>query len=159
MAAASRLHRLLAVAPAVLISLAMVPPATAAEAFLTLERSRGSFANGDPIWLLKLVEGSKLVRTWQAASGAANRQQLDRRWSPGNGAPLPPGFYRLGKPEPWGQDLWIDLQPEFSTNRSGLGIHHCLQGVGCICLPDRQALNALAASIQQRGIRRLQVLN
>jgi hypothetical protein len=108
MAAASRLHRLLAVAPAVLISLAMVPPATAAEAFLTLERSRGSFANGDPIWLLKLVEGSKLVRTWQAASGSiCNRSS----------AP--------------------------TVRVSAL----------------TTAYQVWAASIQQRGIRRLQVLN
>jgi hypothetical protein len=159
MAAPARFHRRLGVLPAVLLSLALVPQVAAAEAELTLERSRGSFANGDPIWLLKLVKGSRLVRTWQAASGAANRQQLDRRWSPGNGAPLPPGSYRLGTPEPWGQDLWIDLQPEFSTSRSGLGLHHCLPGVGCICLPDRQALSAVAASVQTLGIRRLRVLN
>jgi len=158
-AAATRFRRRLGWWPAVLIGLALLPPAAAAEALLTLERGRASFATGDPIWLLKLMDGPKLVRTWQAASGAANRQQLDRRWSPGNGAPLPPGSYRLGTPEPWGQDLWIDLQPEFSTTRSALGLHHCLPGVGCICLPDRQALRAVAAAIQKLGIRRLQVLN
>ena len=141
------------------LSRGLLSPPAAAEAQLSLERSRASFPNGDPIWQLKLIDGPKLVRSWRAASGAANRQRLDRRWTPGNGAPLPPGSYRLAKPEPWGQDLWIELQPQFATSRSGLGLHHCMPGVGCICLPNRQDLKEVAATIQRLGIRRLQVLN
>lgn len=139
--------------------LALFPQVAAAEALLTLERSRRSFASGDPIWLLQLRDGRRLLASWQAASGARQRQLHDRRWSPGNAAPLPPGRYRLGSPQPWGQDLWIDLQPQFSTSRSALGIHNCFPGVGCICLPDRKALQQVATSIQRLGIRQLTVLN
>jgi hypothetical protein len=142
-----------------LLSSGLFSSPAAAEAQLSLERSRASFPNGDPIWQLRLIDGPKLVRSWQAASGAANRQRLDRRWTQGNGAPLPPGSYRLGKPEPWGHDLWIELQPQFATSRSGLGLHHCMPGVGCICLPNRQDLKEASATIQRLGIRRLQVLN
>jgi hypothetical protein len=59
-----------------LLSLGMVSSPTAAAAQLSLERSRASFPNGDPIWQLRLIEGPKLVRSWQAAAGAANRQRL-----------------------------------------------------------------------------------
>lgn len=142
-----------------LLSLGMVSSPTAAAAQLSLERSRASFPNGDPTWQLRLIEGPKLVRSWQAAAGAANRQRLDRRWTPGNGAPLAPGSYRLGKPEPWGHDLWIELQPQFATSRSGLGLHHCMPGVGCICLANRQDLKEVEVTIERLEIRRLQVLN
>lgn len=130
-----------------------------AEMQLTVSRSQARFPGGDPIWRLQLVDGTRVLRRWQAASGDRGRQSADRLWSPGNAAPLPPGRYRVGRPEPWGSDLWIDLQPGFATARSGLGIHHCFPGVGCLCLPDRQALNELAALIERHRVRVLTVLN
>lgn len=148
-----------ALGSALALCIAMLPIGAQAAARLTLQRTTGTYGNGDPIWLLKLTDGPKLVASWQAASGASNRQRLDRRWSPGNGSPLPPGTYRLGSPEPLGQDLWIDLRPQFATSRSALGIHHCLPGVGCICIPDRKALHNLAATIQRWQIRSLTVLD
>jgi len=146
-------------AAAMVAALALAPGAAGAEAWLSLERTAARFPSGDPIWLLKLRQGPRQLASWKAASGAANRQQHDRRWSPGNAAPLPPGRYRVGTPEPWGQDLWIDLEPRFATGRSGLGIHHCLPGVGCICLPDRRGLDGLAAAIRRWDVRRLEVLH
>lgn len=68
----------------------LFPQVAAAEAMFTLERSRRGFASGDPIWLLKLRDGRRLLASWQAASGERQRQLHDRRWSPGNAAPLPP---------------------------------------------------------------------
>ena len=144
---------------ALALCITTLPIGAHAAAMLTLERTKSTYPNGDPIWLLKLMDGNKQVASWQAASGASNRQRLDRRWSPGNGSPLPPGSYRLGLPEPLGQDLWIDLQPQFATTRSGLGIHHCFPGVGCICIPDRPALNSLAAAIRRGQIRSLKVIH
>ena len=144
---------------ALVLCIASLPIGANAAAILTLERTKDTYRNGDPVWLLKLTHGPKQVASWQAAAGSSNRQQLDRRWSPGNGSPLPPGTYRLGSPEPHGQDLWIDLQPKFATSRSALGIHNCFPGVGCICIPDRQALNSLAAAIRRWQIKSLQVIN
>lgn len=135
------------------------PQAASAETRLTMERTNRSFDTGDPVWILKLTDGSKLLASWQAASGVSNRQKLDRVWSPGNGAPLPPGRYRLGPPEPLGQGLWIDLLPEFATSRSALGIHNCLPGVGCICIPGRKELFNLSEKIQRFGIQTLTVVN
>jgi hypothetical protein len=98
------------------MDLALGSGAASAEPLLYLEHTRERFASGDPVWWLTLRDGKRLLGSWKAA-------------------PVPPGPYRLGTPEPWGRDLWIDLQPQFTTHRSGLGIHHCLPGMGCTCPP------------------------
>ena len=138
---------------------ALMPPAATAETILSLERTSRSYPSGDLVWLLKLTDGANQIASWQAASGTNKSQKLDRRWSPGNGAPLPAGKYRLGPAEPFGQDLWIDLQPEFDTSRSALGIHNCFPGVGCICIPDRKAMGNLSEIIQKWRIKTLTVVN
>ena len=125
---------------------------------LVLRPGTARFASGDPIWWLELRQGSRPLHRWAAATGLRQMQRADRRWSPGNGAPLPAGAYRVGRPEPWGGDLWIALVPLFKTSRSGLGIHHCFPGVGCICLPQRAELDQLAGLIRRHGVRSLQVL-
>ena len=130
----------------------------AAPAELLLRPSGERFATGDPIWWLELRQGSRQLGRWAAATGLKDKQDADRRWSPGNGAPLPTGLYRVGRPQPWGRDLWVDLQPLFPTRRSALGIHHCFPGVGCICLPKRAQLDQLAALIRRHGVSRLLVL-
>jgi hypothetical protein len=135
------------------------PTRSSEPATLVLRPGAARFASGDPIWWLELRQGSQQLARWAAATGLKQRQQADRRWSPGNGAPLPPGTYRVGRPEPWGRDLWIALEPLFKTSRSGLGIHHCFPGVGCICLPQRAELDQLAGLIRRHGVRRLQVLS
>jgi hypothetical protein len=108
---------------------------------------------------LQLVEAGRVLQSWQAVASAKAHQNLDRRWSPGNGSPLPKGSYRLGQPEPWGQDLWMQLDPLFPTSRSALGIHNCYPGVGCICIPDRQTLNSLADAVRRYNVDRLTVVN
>ena len=77
----------------------------------------------------------------------------------GNAAPLPAGVYSLGRPEPWGNDLWFDLTPRFDTTRSALGIHRCYPGTGCICIPERAEIDALARWVKATGIRSLKVVN
>ena len=139
-------------------SVLLAVPVSAAPQLKAL-RTAERFPGGDPVWRLQLVDGTRVLGSWQAASGARERQGVDRLWSPGNAAPLPPGRYSVGRPEPWGADLWIDLQPGFATARFGLGIHHCFPGVGCLCLPGRKALNDLAALIQRHRVRVLTVLN
>ncbi|KZR86847.1 hypothetical protein MITS9509_00790 [Synechococcus sp. MIT S9509] len=115
--------------------------------------------DGQRQWLLELHHDQTVLASWPAVSGTPSSQGLDRRWSPGNGAPLPQGDYSLGPAEPWGEDIWITLAPRFDTNRSGLGIHHCNPGSGCLCLPDRSSLLALTAWMQEVELKQLRVLN
>ena len=126
---------------------------------LTTRRSQALFPDGNRIWRVELHRGGQRLASWPAASGIARQQGADRLWSPGNAAPLPAGTYRLGPPEPWGEDLWFDLTPRFETTRSALGIHRCYPGTGCICVPDRTDLDALAAWVRAAGIRQLTVVN
>ena len=58
-----------------------------------------------------------------------------------------------------GNDLWFDLTPRFDTTRSALGIHRCYPGTGCICIPERADIDALASWVKATGIRSLKVVN
>ena len=110
-------------------------------------------------WVVELFKGSKRLALWPAISGYNTKATADRRWSPGNGAALPIGDYVLGQPEPWGTDIWLNLRPQFKTDRSGLGIHHCNPGSGCLCIPNRNNLEAIAAWVKATGINKLTVQN
>ena len=118
---------------------------------LTMRRTNDVFPDGNILWLVELHADGSLLAQWTAASGIAQRQTADRLWSPGNASPLPAGTYRLGDPEPWGDDLWFDLQPRFETTRSALGIHRCYPGTGCICIPSRTDIEALAEWVRASG--------
>ena len=126
---------------------------------LSTRRTNDRFPDGNRLWKVELHRGERLLASWEAASGIAERQTADRRWSPGNAAPLPAGDYSLGQPEPWGDDLWFDLQPRFDTTRSALGIHRCYPGTGCICMPSRAEIDALAAWVKRGRLSRLRVIN
>jgi hypothetical protein len=126
----SHLLRMLAGCAPVVLPLLM-GPVIAAENQLLLLPSQERFSSGDRIWWLEWRQGKQVLQRWAAATGTGQSQGLDRRWSPGNGAPLPAGTYALGRPEPWGRDLWIGLEPRFSTRRSGLGIHRVQRLVSC----------------------------
>ena len=119
--------------------------------------STGNPSDGQ--WVVELLQGSKRLALWPAISGYKTNPTADRRWSPGNGAALPIGDYLLGQPEPWGTDIWLNLQPQFKTDRSGLGIHHCNPGSGCLCIPSRNDLEAIAAWVKATGIDKLTVQN
>ncbi len=131
----------------------------ASETRLLLRRTSDNNANGDPLWSLQLQQNGQSLQRWQAVASAKRHQQLDRRWSPDNGSPLPKGNYRLGAPEPWGHDVWMQLDPLFQTSRSGLGIHNCYPGVGCICIPNRDDLTSLADAVRRYNVKQLIVLD
>jgi hypothetical protein len=56
---------------------------------LSTRRTAELFPDGNRIWKVELHRGARLLASWPAASGVAGRQSADRRWSPGNAAPLP----------------------------------------------------------------------
>lgn len=120
-------------------------------------KARRLTSNGP--WVVELFQGRERFARWSAISGYNTKPTADRRWSPGNGAALPIGDYLLGQPEPWGTDIWLNLQPQFKTERSGLGIHHCNPGSGCLCIPNRTDLEAIAAWVKATKINKLTVQN
>jgi len=126
---------------------------------LSARRTEQKRQDGERLWKLELRQGDRLLASWEAVSGSASSQFLDRQWSPGNGAPLPAGTYSLGLPEAWGSDIWFSLTPRFKTTRTGLGIHGCNPGTGCVCLPERASLEALAKWVSTSQIQTLRVLN
>ena len=126
---------------------------------LTARRNTATGITPSGSWVLELFKGQQLLAQWPAVSGYDSKQTADRRWSPGNGAPLPIGTYALGQPEPWGTDLWLNLEPQFETDRSGLGIHNCNPGSGCLCIPNREDLEILADWIVATGIRELRIID
>lgn len=126
---------------------------------LTARRTSEHDQGGNRRWAVELHGDGELIVSWDAVSGHPARQDVDRFWTPGNASPLPPGVYSLGLPEPWGDDLWFDLLPRFATSRSALGIHRCSPGTGCLCLPDRDAIEALATWVREFGLDELTVLN
>ncbi len=127
----------------------------------SLEARRSNPTGSSPTgsWVLELFKGEQLLAQWPAVSGYGSKQTADRLWSPGNGAPLPIGTYALGQPEPWGSDLWLNLEPQFKTDRSGLGIHNCNPGSGCLCIPNRNDLNVLANWVEATGIKKLRIVD
>lgn len=134
-------------------------PVAASSYELVFQRTRGLLPSGHRRWNLTLQRGGQAVASWPAVSGTPKAQTADRRWSPGNGAPLPVGRYSVGWPERWDGSWWVDLSPRFSTTRSALGIHTCLPGSGCICLPSKADTDAVVAWIRKADIRQLRVVN
>ena len=127
----------------------------------SLEARRSNPTGSSPTgsWVLELFKGEQLLAQWPAVSGYGSKQTADRLWSPGNGAPLPIGTYALGQPEPWGTDLWLNLAPQFETDRSGLGIHNCNPGSGCLCIPNRNDLKVLANWVKATKIQKLRIID
>lgn len=152
--------------------------AAAAAPRLELRRTRRRMAHsGDPIWELRLDLPRGQRHTFDALVGRAQRQQADRH-SLGSQAPLPPGLYRLAaaisldrRREPelapeLGNLLWIALEPQFPTERRGLGIHHDPSAGlqqdsgtdGCIGLIHARDLRALGNLLVRYSPRDLIVL-
>ena len=124
---------------------------------------------GNPIWLLRLPH----CKDYTVVTGRAHTQNLDPHQS-GTEAPLPPGLYRIGQvhdvrgqnPE-FGNTIFIDLEPQFPTGRTDLGIHwdpsfnrdKVKDGTaGCIALTNASDLDAVADAIRRHGIRTLTVM-
>ncbi len=58
---------------------------------LSTRRTAELFPDGNRIWKVELHRHPRLLASWAAANGIARHQSADRRWSPGNAAPLPAG--------------------------------------------------------------------
>ena len=67
---------------AVALGIALLPITAHAAPMLTLERTNETYGNGDPIWLLKLSDGSKPLARWQAAAGATSAMPVSSRSAP-----------------------------------------------------------------------------
>ncbi|MFN9694516.1 MAG: L,D-transpeptidase [Synechococcaceae cyanobacterium] len=141
-----------------------------------LRTSRQLASSGDPIWQLRLEIPGEHPRSFEALVGRAAKQQGDRH-SLGSQAPLPRGTYHVSEilsltelkdlnPE-LGKLFWIGLEPEFATNRRGLGIHLDPSAGkpqdsgtdGCIGLIHPQELLSLGELLRRSGTTSLLVLN
>lgn len=144
---------------------------------MTLLRSSRKLAGtGDPIWQLRLEIPGDKPRQFEALVGRAARQLGDRHRL-GSQAPLPPGSYHVSEivsladeqnvnPE-LGNLFWIGLEPEFPTNRLGLGIHLDPSAGkpqnsgtdGCIGLIHPEELMALGELLRRSGTTNLLVVH
>jgi hypothetical protein len=124
---------------------------------------------GNPLWALMLPD----CRAYTAVVGRAHTQNLDRNQS-GNQSPLPPGAYRVGQvhdvrglePE-LGNTIFIDLVPNFRTERTDLGIHWDPSfnrdkekdgTAACIALTNAADLDAVNDAIKRLNIHTLMVV-
>lgn len=125
---------------------------------------------GNSIWLLTLPN----CKSFKAVTGRANTQKLDRNQS-GNHSPLPPGSYRVGRTHDTkglnselGGTWFIDLEPNFKTSRSQLGIHWDPSyerskvddgTAGCLALTNSEDLDGIEAAIRHDRIHTLIVVD
>jgi hypothetical protein len=125
---------------------------------------------GNSIWLLTLPN----CKSFKAVTGRANTQKLNRNQS-GNHSPLPPGSYRVGRTHDTkglnselGGTWFIDLEPDFKTDRSQLGIHWDPSyerskvddgTAGCVALTNSEDLDSIEAAIRYERIHTLIVVD
>ena len=76
---------------------------------LSARRTERERPDGERLWILELHQDERLLARWEAVSGFTTSQSLDRRWSPGKGAPLPQGLYTPGLPAPLAEHAEISL--------------------------------------------------
>jgi hypothetical protein len=109
-----------------IVTTALVRPALASRATMSLVRTDRHNRLGNPIYSLSgFVAGKQRLRV-DAVSGTRFSQRRDRR-TPNIFAPIPDGNYQIGAIEP-GLDrevgkTFVRLRPRFKTRRSDLGIH------------------------------------
>lgn len=153
----------------------MDPAAAARNGRMVLVRTQRQLPISlDPIWELQLQIPGQQLRSYPAVVGRAGRQDADRNRM-GSQAPLPRGTYRVTEVQPMrpedppelGRFLWIGLEPEFSTERRALGIHHDPSAGrgrssgtnGCIGLINGNDLLSLGALVARHGTAELVVLD
>lgn len=144
------------------------PPLSGNYLRLVRDSRKGTNDNGNPIYTLEVYVGGELHQSFNAVSGVATSQQLDRNIG-SNHAPLPDGLYRVSDQivpgaVPEVGKTFIGIYPQFQTNRSDLGIHvdpsfnkkNGSDGTsGCIGLTtptDRDAINEIIAKYHPRNL-------
>lgn len=103
------------------------PPLSGNYLRLVRDPSKGTNDNGNPIYTLEAYVGGEIYQTFNAVSGVASSQKLDRNLG-NNHAPLPDGLYRVSNQIVPGSlpevgRTFIAIYPRFETGRSDLGIH------------------------------------
>jgi hypothetical protein len=109
------------------IATASRPPLNGNYLRLVRDPSKGTNDNGNPIYTLEAYVGGERYQAFNAVSGIASSQQLDRNRGK-NHAPLPDGLYRVSDvivpgAVPEVGKTFISIYPQFETGRSDLGIH------------------------------------
>lgn len=141
-----------------------------------LRKTSQILSNGDPVWILQVVDQTNQVtESFEVVSGKKD-SQLKNRNTPDNGSPLPSGIYSISTaniergpfPNPeLGTGYWIPLNPLFPTNRTDLGIHQDPSWgllnkhsgtAGCIGMKSAEDTASLVKIIKSNKISRLIVL-
>lgn len=125
----------------------------------------------NPILSINIYKNNTLIKSFNGVSGRYNTQLLDRH-SSGNESPSPNGKYILGIPskglskETGG--VFLPYKPQFSTNRSNLGVHidpswelnNGDDGTsGCLAVKTLTEYNELVKLIQTNNIKSLIINN
>jgi hypothetical protein len=125
----------------------------------------------NPILSINIYKNNTLIKSFNGVSGRYNTQLLDRH-SSGNESPSPNGEYILGIPtkglikETGG--VFLPYEPQFSTNRSNLGVHidpswelnNGEDGTsGCLAVKTLTEYNELVKLIQTNNIKSLIINN
>jgi hypothetical protein len=144
------------------------PPLSGNYLRLVRDPSKGTNDNGNPIYTLEAYVGGERYHTFNAVSGVASSQKLDRNRG-SNHAPLPDGLYSVSQQivpgtVPEVGKTFIGISPQFETGRSDLGIHvdpsfnkqNGSDGTsGCIGLTtsaDRDAINEFVLKYHPRRL-------
>lgn len=124
---------------------------------------------GERLLNLDLVVNGQVQQRLQAVSGKADVQnfRLGQVSRANSREPLPQGIYVLGQvdragglPQAMG-DTFIPLAPQFSTGRSGLGIHRDADRpvgpgtIGCLALLTQDDIDTVASFVSAYHVRTL----
>ncbi len=144
------------------------PPLSGNYLKLVRDRNKGTNDIGNPIYTLEAYVEGQRYQTFNAVSGTATTQNVDRHRG-NNFAPLPDGLYHVNDQIMSGTvpevgRTFVAISPQFSTGRSDLGIHldrsfnkrNGYDGTaGCIGLTtiaDRDAINDFVTKYHPRNL-------
>lgn len=122
--------------------------------YMTLSPTRETNPLGNPLYELRLYANGRPINAYLTVSGRKHTQNRNRNKA-GTEAPLPDGKYKVTRLPiagsiPEAGNLFLPIQPLFSTGRSALGIHYDPSfgknngedgTSGCIALTNKQELN------------------
>lgn len=105
--------------------------------------------DGQQQWLLELHQADTLLASWPAVSGRPGSQRLDRRWSPGNGAPFHKVLTASAHRKP-GVKTSGSISPPFRHKPQWTG-DSPLQSRQRLCLPAGSCITAGPQSLDGGG--------
>ncbi len=148
--------------------LSWVPPQVAA---LRVTLSSKFTETGERILNVDLVRDGEVLERFQAVSGKPQKQafRVGNASKAGSREPLPQGLYAIGQvdrgaglPFAMGK-TFIPVTPQFSTSRSGIGIHRdadrMIPGgsgtIGCLGLLNQTEIETLADFVSSHNVKTL----